>query len=77
MTGGLMRVCTLLVALAISSSALATAAPPAPGPEWFAAHRAALAGKLPQDAVVVLRGPAEPEAEAAGAYRPDSSFWYL
>src|SRR5512140_2327304 len=75
--GGRMRIRTLLAALAVCSSALAKAAPPAPGPEWFAAHRAALAAKLPKDAVVVLRGPAEPEAEAAGAYRPDSSFWYL
>lgn len=72
-----MRVSTLLVALAVCSSALATAGPPAPGPEWFASHRAALAAKLPKDTVVVLRGPAEPEAEAADAYRPDSSFWYL
>ena len=39
-----MRVPTLLVVLAVSSSALVTAGPPAPGPEWFAAHRAALAG---------------------------------
>jgi Xaa-Pro aminopeptidase len=72
-----MRVPTLLVALAVCSSALATAGPPAPGPEWFAAHRAALAARLPKDAVVVLRGPAEPEAEVSDPYRPDSNFWYL
>jgi Xaa-Pro aminopeptidase len=72
-----MRVRTLLVALAACSSALAAAGPPAPGPDWFAAHRAALAAKLPKDAVVVLRGPAEPEAEVGDAYRPDSNFWYL
>jgi Xaa-Pro aminopeptidase len=77
MTGGLMRVRTLLVALALCSSALATAAPPAPGPEWFAAHRAALAEKLPQDAVVVLRAPAEPAGNQLDPYRPDSNFWYL
>ena len=72
-----MRIPMLLVALAALSSAVATAGPPAPGPEWFAAHRAALAAKLPPGAVVVLRGPAEPEAEVGGAYRPDPSFWYL
>ncbi|MEO8586925.1 MAG: aminopeptidase P family protein [Acidobacteriota bacterium] len=72
-----MRVPTLLVVLAVSSSALAAAGPPAPGPDWFAAHRAALAAKLPPGAVVVLRGPAEPEAEVGDGYRPDSSFWYL
>ncbi|MDL2716789.1 MAG: aminopeptidase P family protein [Acidobacteriota bacterium] len=72
-----MRVCSLVVVLAVSSSALATAGPPAPGPEWFAAHRAALVAKLPAGAVVVLRGPAEPEAEVGDGYRPDSSFWYL
>ena len=72
-----MRIRTLLAALVVCSSPFVLAGPPAPGPEWFLAHRAALAAKLPKDAVVVLRGPAEPEAEAADAYRPDSSFWYL
>ncbi|MGZ5429734.1 MAG: aminopeptidase P family protein, partial [Thermoanaerobaculia bacterium] len=62
---------------AVFSSAAVLAGPPVPGPEWFLAHRAALAAKLPPGAVVVLRGPAEPEAEVADAYRPDSSFWYL
>ena len=72
-----MRIRTLLSAFAAFSSAAVLAGPPAPSPEWFAAHRAALAAKLPPGAVVVLRGPAEPEAEVADAYRPDSSFWYL
>jgi len=72
-----MRVRTLVVVLAVSSSALATAGPPAPGPEWFSAHRAALAAKLPPGAVVVLRGPAEPPQEVGDSYRADSSFWYL
>jgi Xaa-Pro aminopeptidase len=72
-----MRVRTLLVALAACSSALAAAGPPAPGPDWFASHRAALAAKLPPDAVVILRAPAEPAADLLDAYRPDSNFWYL
>jgi Xaa-Pro aminopeptidase len=72
-----MRIPTLLVALAACSSAFAAAGPPSPGQDWFAAHRAALAAKLPPDAVVVLRGPAEPAADLLDAYRPDSSFWYL
>ncbi|HEX7615804.1 MAG TPA: aminopeptidase P family protein [Thermoanaerobaculia bacterium] len=73
-----MRIPTLLVAFAACSSAFALAGPPpAPGADWFAAHRAALAAKLPPGAVVVLRGPAEPDAGTTDAYRPDSSFWYL
>src|SRR5664280_905663 len=71
-----MRIPTLLVALAACSSALASAGPPAPGPDWFASHRAALAAKLPLDAVVVLRAPSESE-DLLDAYRPDSNFWYL
>jgi Xaa-Pro aminopeptidase len=71
-----MRVRTLLVALAVCSSALAAAGPPAPGPDWFASHRAVLAAKLPPDAIVVLRAPAE-HADLLDAYRPDSNFWYL
>jgi Xaa-Pro aminopeptidase len=55
----------------------AASAPSAPPAEWFAAHRAALAAKLPPGSVVVLRGPAEPEAEVPDANRPDSNFWYL
>jgi Xaa-Pro aminopeptidase len=72
-----MRFPTLLVALAACSSAYAAAGPPTPGQDWFAAHRAALAAKLPPDAVVVLRAPAESDANLLDAYRPDSSFWYL
>ncbi len=72
-----MRVPTFLVVLAVCSSALAVAGPPAPGPDWFAAHRTALAAKLPKDAVVVLRAPAEHAGNHLDAYRPDSNFWYL
>lgn len=72
-----MRIPTCLAVLAACSSALAAAGPPAPGPEWFAAHRASLAAKLPPDAVVVLRAPAEPPGNLLDAYRPDSNFWYL
>jgi Xaa-Pro aminopeptidase len=72
-----MRVPTLLAALAACSSAFAVAGPPAPGPEWFAAHRAALAAKLPPDAIVVLRAPAEPPGNSLDAHRPDSNVWYL
>jgi Xaa-Pro aminopeptidase len=72
-----MRIPTYVVFLAACSSALAAAGPPAPGPEWFASHRAALAAKLPPDAVVVLRAPAEPPGNHLDAYRPDSNFWYL
>lgn len=72
-----MRFGTLLAALAACSSAAALAGPPAPGPEWFFAHRAALAAKLPKDAVVFLRAPAAPAQEVQDTYRPDSSFWYL
>jgi Xaa-Pro aminopeptidase len=72
-----MRISTLLVALAACSSAFAAAGPPAPTQDWFAAHRAALAARLPPDAVVVLRAPAEPDANLLDAYRPDSGFWYL
>jgi Xaa-Pro aminopeptidase len=72
-----MRIRILLAAFVVCSSPCARAGPPASGADWFAAHREALAAKLPPGAVVVLRGPAEPEAEVADAYRPDSSFWYL
>jgi Xaa-Pro aminopeptidase len=72
-----MRIPTLLVALAACSSAFAAAGPPAPGQDWFGSHRAALAARLPPDAVVVLRAPSEPAADLLDAYRPDSSFWYL
>ena len=72
-----MRIPTFLAVLAACSSALAAAAPPVPGPDWFASHRAALAAKLPPDAVVVLRAPAEPPGNHLDAYRPDSNFWYL
>ncbi len=71
-----MRVRTLLAA-AVCSSSLALAGPPVPGPEWFLAHRAALLAKLPKDAVVVLRGPAEPAQAVEDAYRPAPDFWYL
>jgi Xaa-Pro aminopeptidase len=70
-----MRLATLVAALFVSSSILA--GPPAPGPEWFAAHRSALLASLPKDAVVVLRGPAEPPQEVGDATRADSNFWYL
>jgi Aminopeptidase P, N-terminal domain len=50
-----MRVPTLFVALAVCSSAPAAAGPPAAGPDWFASHRAALAAKLPPDAIAVFR----------------------
>ena len=66
-----------VAAIVVISSTCALAGPPAPGPEWFAAHRAALALRLPKDAVVVLRAPAEPPVEVSDAYRADSSFWYL
>jgi Xaa-Pro aminopeptidase len=72
-----MRIPMFVVVLAACSSALAAAGPPPPGPDWFASHRAALAAKLPPDAVVVLRGPAEPPQEVGDAYRANSSFWYL
>ncbi len=70
-----MRLAPLAAALVASSSALA--GPPAPGPDWFAAHRAALAAKLPKDAIVILRGPAEPPQEVGDSFRTDSNFWYL
>ncbi len=72
-----MRIPKVLAVLAVCSSALAAAGPPAPGPDWFASHRAALAAKLPPDAAVVLRAPAEPPGNHLDAYRPDSNFWYL
>ncbi|MGA7993105.1 MAG: aminopeptidase P family protein [Thermoanaerobaculia bacterium] len=72
-----MRLVSLAVAAFVFSSGAALAGPPAPGPEWFLAHRTALATRLPKDAVVVLRGPAEPPQEVGDAYRPDSNFWYL
>jgi Xaa-Pro aminopeptidase len=72
-----MRIRTLLTTVAVCSSSLALAGPPAPGPEWFLAHRTALLAKLPKDAVVVLRGPAEPAQEVEDAYRPAPDFWYL
>lgn len=71
-----MRLVSLAAIVLVSSSAV-LAGPAAPGPEWFAAHRAALVAKLPPDAVVVLRGPAEPPVEVGDAYRADSNFWYL
>jgi Xaa-Pro aminopeptidase len=72
-----MRIRTLLAVFVVCSSSLAVAGPAAPGPEWFLAHRSALLAMLPKDAVVVLRGPAEPPQEVGDAYRADSSFWYL
>jgi Xaa-Pro aminopeptidase len=72
-----MRIRTLLAAVAVCSSSIALAGPAAPGPEWFLAHRTALLAKLPKDAVVVLRGPAEPPQEVNDAYRPAPDFWYL
>ncbi len=72
-----MRIRTVLVVLAACSSVPAAAGPAAPGADWFASHRAALAAKLPPDAVVVLRAPAEPPGNHLDAYRPDSNFWYL
>ncbi|HVO51811.1 MAG TPA: aminopeptidase P family protein [Thermoanaerobaculia bacterium] len=71
-----MRLASLGAALLLSSS-LALAGPPAPGPDWFLAHRTALLAKLPKDAVVVLRAPAEPAQEVEDAYRPSPDFWYL
>jgi len=65
-----------IAALLLASSA-AVAGPAAPGPEWFAGHRAALLASLPKDAVVVLREPVEPLQEVGDAYRPDSNFWYF
>ena len=71
-----MRLVSLAAAVLVSSCPV-LAGPAAPGPEWFAAHRAALVAKLPPDAVVVLRAPAEPPQEVGDAYRADSNFWYL
>jgi Xaa-Pro aminopeptidase len=68
---------TLLAAVAVCSAPLALAGPPAPGPEWFLAHRTTLLAKLPKDAVVVLHGSAQPSQEAEDAYRPAPDFWYL
>ena len=72
-----MRIRAIFAAVVVCSAPLALAGPPAPGAEWFLAHRAALTARLPKDAVVVLRGPAEPPVEVGDAYRPDSNFWYL
>jgi Xaa-Pro aminopeptidase len=72
-----MRLRILLAAVAVCSPLLALAGPPAPGPGWFLAHRTALLAKLPKDAVVVLRGPAEPAQGVEDAYRPSPDFWYL
>ena len=71
-----MRLASLAAALLVSSS-IALAGPPAPGAGWFLAHRTALLAKLPKDAVVGLRGPAEPAQEVEDAYRPAPDFWYL
>ena len=71
-----MRFVSLAAALLVSTFP-ALAGPAAPGPEWFAGHRAALLAKVPKDAVVVLRAPAEPPQEVGDSYRPDPGFWYL
>ena len=68
----------VLAASALAASALRADTPaPAPGPEFFAAHRAAFLAKLPADSVAVLRSAPEGATEVDVLYRQGSDFWYL
>lgn len=63
---------------ALASPLLGAESPaPSPGPEFFAAHRAAFAAKLPTGSVAVLRGAPEDATEVDVLYRQSSDFWYL
>ena len=70
----------LLTALVLAAAANSVAAPPPPypGPEFFAAHRAKFAAKLPAGSIAVFHAAPETSVEtSADPYRQDSDFWYL
>ena len=70
----------MLLPLAVLLGALATpaAAPPPPTAEWFAAHRAKFAAKLPAGSLAVFHAAPETSVETSpDPYRQDSDFWYL
>ena len=75
-----MRRILLLIGAWLSALALRAADPPATLPlpqEFFAAHRTALLGKLPEGSVAVVRSVPEPSVEVDALYRESSDFWYL
>jgi Xaa-Pro aminopeptidase len=72
----------ILVVLGVSLSALAVRAaetgPALPLPQdFFAAHRSALAAKLPPGAVAVVHSAPDPAVEVDALFRASSDFWYL
>lgn len=67
----------ILLAAALAAPLLGAETPPAPAPDFFAAHRAAFAAKLPPGSVAFLRGAPEGSGEVGAVYRQSSDFWYL
>ena len=67
----------LVLALAAGASAAAAPAAPEPGPEFFAAHRAAFFAKMPAGSIAVVYSAPEPSVEVDALYRGSSDFWYL
>lgn len=62
----------------LASASPAPPPPPAPAPAFFQAHREALLGKLPPDAIAVFHAAPDTAADQrADTYRQDSDFWYL
>jgi Xaa-Pro aminopeptidase len=67
---------SLLLVAATATSAAVQA--PAPGPAFFAAHRASFVAKLPPGAIAVVRTAPETNVETTpDPYRQNSDFWYL
>jgi Xaa-Pro aminopeptidase len=59
-------------------AAPAAAAPPAPSPAFFEAHREKFLAKLPEGSIAVVRAAGDTAADArADSFRQDSAFWYL
>jgi len=74
-----MRRTSLLLLTALLAAPLfgAESSPPSPGPEFFAAHRAAFEAKIPPGSVAILRAAPEGSTEVDALFRQSSDFWYL
>lgn len=70
-----------LILVAFLSAAAARAAGPEPAlplpAEFFAGHRSAFLGKLPEGSIAVVYSAPEPSVEVDSLYRGSSDFWYL
>jgi len=66
-----------LAVLLVSAGVRAASPAPPPGPEFFAAHRAAFLAAMPVGSIAVFRSAPEDGSQVGALYRQGSDFWYL